>query len=429
MMAWWTRAALLITMLALPLGVAVAQDDEDDKQPTKRTQTIRPATFEKMQAAQEAMDAGDYDKALVSLDKVKENLGSLNDYERATLYNLYASIYYQQDKTERAIEAYKQVLKQEKLPEGLRNSTLFAIAQSYFVLERYDRAIRVLDRWFDMADNPSADSYVLLAQAHYQQEDYPKARDVMLEAMQVARSEGTRVKENWLGLLRAVFYELEEYDKAARILQLLVERYPKESYYMQLAGMYGLMGEQKKQLGVLHAAWTAGMISQSSNLLNLTRLYMVEDAPYPAVRVMTRGFKREIIAPTQENLQLYAQALGLAQQYETQVKVLKRLADDSGDAKHYVFLGQGLSQLGRFEEAAQAFANALASGDTKQPGRVHMQRGQALFNAGQLKQAKNSFQKALNYDDTQGAAQTWMKYVNREIKRRQALQAAGENPS
>ncbi|MHA7834364.1 MAG: tetratricopeptide repeat protein [Algiphilus sp.] len=414
-----------MTVLVLPMGVAGAQDHEDDKQPTKRTQTIRPATFEKMQAAQEAMDAGNYNKALASLDKVKENLDSLNDYERATLYNLYASIYYQQDKTEQAIEAYKQVLKQEKLPEGLRNSTIFAIAQSYFVLERYDRAIRVLERWFEMVESPSADSYMLLAQAHYQQEDYAKARDVMFDALRVARSEGTRVKENWLGLLRAVFYELEDYDKAARILQLLVERYPKESYYVQLAGMYGLMGEQKKQLGVLHAAWTAGMISQSSNLLNLARLYMVEDAPYPAVRVMTKGFKRKIISPTPENLQLYAQALGLAQQYETQVKVLKRLADESGEAKHYVFLGQGLSQLGRFEEAAAAFANALASGDAKQPGRVHMQRGQALFNAGALQQAKDSFQQALNYQDTQNTAQTWMTYVNREIKRREALKEAG----
>lgn len=423
MMAWWTRAALLVVLLALPLAWANAQDDEDDKRPTKRTQTIRPATFEKMQSAQESMDAGDYDKALASLDKVKENLTSLNDYERATLYNLYASIYYQQDKTEQAIEAYKQVLKQEKLPEGLRNSTLFAIAQSYFVLERYDRAIRVLERWFEMVDSPSADSYVLLAQAHYQREDYAKARDVMLEALRVARAEGTAVKENWLGLLRAVFYELEDYDKAARILQILVERFPKEGYYVQLAGMYGLMGEQKKQLGVLHAAWTAGMISQSSNLLNLARLYMVEDAPYPAVRVMTKGFKRGILTPTADNLQLYAQALGLAQQYETQVKVLDRLAKETGDAKHYVFLGQGLSQLGRFEEAAQAFANALATGDAKQPGRVHMQRGQALFNAGQLQQAKDSFQRALNYADTQSTAQTWMTYVNREIKRREALKA------
>ena len=425
MMAWWTRASLLVVLLALPLSGAVAQDDEDGKQPTKRTQTIRPATFEKMQVAQEAMDAGDYNKALASLDKVKENLESLNDYEAATLYNLYASIYYQQDKTQQAIEAYKQVLKQEELPEGLRNSTLFAIAQSYFVLERYDRAIRVLERWFEMVDSPSADSYVLLAQAHYQQEDYAKARDVILDALRVARSEGAQVKENWLGLLRAVFYELGDYEKAARILQLLVERYPKESYYMQLAGMYGLMGEQKKQLGVLHAAWTAGMISQSSNLLNLARLYMVEDAPYPAVRVMTEGFKRKIIATTLDNLQLYAQALGLAQQYETQVKVLERLADDSGEAKHYLFLGQGLSQLGRFEEAAAAFASALATGNASQPGRVHMQHGQALFNAGQLQQAKNSFQQALHYQDTQGTAQTWITYVNREIMRRQALQEAG----
>lgn len=411
-----TLAALMLVLALAPAGELLAQ---------KRTQSIRPAVFEQMEQVQQALDEGAYEKAEAVLDKIAEHEDSLNDYERATLYNLYAQSYYERDQTEKAIEAYVKVLQQEKLPEGMRNSTLFAIAQSYFLLERYDRAIKVLDRWFELAEDPSPDAYVLLAQAHYQLEDYGRAQQVLLRALRSARDQDQPIKENWLGLLRAVLYEQENYAKAARVLELLIKRFPKEDYYIQLSGMYGLMGDRRKQLAVLHAAAVGGMLSDESNMVNLARLYLVEDAPFPAVQILTRGFKDGIIDADAENLQLYAQALGFAKEYDTQVKVLERLAEKTGAARHYVFLGQGLAELGRFTEAAEAFARALATGETRQPGRVHMQRGTALFNAGQLEQARQAFRQALAYEDTASNAENWLTHVEREMQRRQALEQAG----
>ncbi|MES0875429.1 tetratricopeptide repeat protein, partial [Sinimarinibacterium thermocellulolyticum] len=245
----------LIAPLVAGLLIGSAAHAQDSKKPakpqTKQTQFISQAVFKELEKAQQAIDAKDDAAALAALDGVKARGDKLNDYERATLFNLYAAVYYNQGDTPKAIQAYSEVLKTPNLPEGLRDSTLFALAQMYFVIEDYPKAIKVLDQWFKVVSEPSADAHVLLAQAHYQQGDFKAAERALIDALKLAKQKQQAPKENWLALLRAVYYELGDYAKAAKVLEILVAQYPSESYVLQLSGMYGLMGEQKKQLATL----------------------------------------------------------------------------------------------------------------------------------------------------------------------------------
>jgi tetratricopeptide (TPR) repeat protein len=367
-----------------------------------------------------------YPGAIVALDKVKARGDKLNDYERATLYNLYAAVYYNQDDTPRAIASYIEVLKTPNLPEGLRDSTLFALAQMYFVTEDYPKAIATLNQWFATVEDPSADAFVLLAQAHYQLKDYKKAETAIVDGLKVARTKQQAPKENWLALLRAVYYELGDYPKAAKVLEILVAQYPSENYVLQLSGMYGLMGEQKKQLATLHAGYLAGMLTRKNDLLNLARLYMVEDVPYPAVQLLTKAFKDQAIDTEAETLQLYAQALAMAKEYEAQIPVLKRLAELTDEAKHHAFLGQAYAESGQWAEAIKAFQAALKGKDLEDPNGIRMQLGTAQFNAGRLSDARRTFIAASESDKHGQTASNWIKFVGAEIQRREAINAQGQ---
>lgn len=411
------------TLLALVLFLVAAQAWG---QATQRREAIRPTLFEQMQAIQESLEAEDYEQALKGLDEIREDEDSLNGVERATLYNLYASIHSQQGRPEDAIAAYRHVLEIDGLREEMRNRTIFALGQTLFVLEEYERAVRVLERWLERVEGPAPSAYVLLAQGYYQLGGYEQAEKQLLQALRTARARGDAIRENWLGLLRGIYYQMEDYARAARVLELMVQRFPSESYYIQLSGMYGLMGERHKQLAVLHAAAVAGMISDGANLVNLARLYLVEEAPFPAVQVLERGLEDGIIEDSADNLQLYAQALGLAHEYDAQVEVLEALASKSGEAQHYLYLGQGLSELGRYDEAADAFREALNSGEARQPARLRMQLGMALYNAGRLEEARTSFEAAREVKATRRNAEQWLSFVDREKRRREALERQGE---
>ncbi len=424
------RIATVAVMLAVLLGpgaagqARAAEKDKPVKPPTKQTQTLRADTYKKLEVVQQAFDAKDYAGALAGLDALKATEAKLNDYERATLYNLYAAVYYAQDDTQKAIAAYGTVLQQPGLPEGLRDSTLFALAQLYFVIEQYDQAVTTLKQWFAVVPEPSADAYVLLAQAYYQQQKYAEAEAQIIQGLRIAKARQQQPKENWLALLRAVYYELGQYDRSAKVLEILIGLYPKESYYLQLSGMYGLLGNQKAQLATLHAAYQAGMVSKESELLNLARLYLVEEAPYPAVQLLTQGFKDQQLQVNEQNLMLYAQALSFAKEYERQVPVLSKLAQMTGQSRHYLYLGQAQSELGQWAAAAASFRGALDGKGVEDADSVRMQLGTALFNAGRLQEARRMFAAAAASEKYAEAAANWMKFVAAEIERQRAFSAA-----
>ncbi|HCZ49284.1 MAG TPA: hypothetical protein DCZ11_09790 [Gammaproteobacteria bacterium] len=424
------RTAGLVALALLMAGPLHAQDSKKPQKPqTKQTQFISQAVFKDLEKAQQAIDAKDYPGAIAALDVVKAKGDKLNDYERATLFNLYAAVYYNLDDTPKAIASYIEVLKTPNLPEGLRDSTLFALAQMYFVTEDYPKAIQVLNRWFETVPEPSADAYVLLAQAHYQLSDFQKAEKALIDALKLAKAKQQAPKENWLALLRAVYYELGDYAKAAKVLEILVASYPSESYVLQLSGMYGLMGEQKKQLATLHAGYLGGLVTDKGDLLNLARLYLVEDVPYPAVQLLTKAFRDQVIEPEAETLQLYAQALALAQEREAQIPVLKRLAEMTGEARHYAFLGQAQAEAGNWQAAIDAFQSALKGKDLDDPDGIRMQLGTAQFNAGRLSDARRTFIAASESDKHGETAANWIKFVGAEIERKRAMVQMPDEPA
>jgi tetratricopeptide (TPR) repeat protein len=415
-------AALLLGLLLVGVDpVQAAEKEKPVKPPTKMTQTLRQDTYKKLEVVQQAFDAKNYAAALTGLNELKAKEDKLNDYEKATLYNLYAAVWYAQDNTAKAIEAYTTVLKQPNLPEGLRDSTLFALAQMYFVIENYDKAVAILKKWFEVTPEPSADAYVLLAQAWYQQQKYTEAEKEILNGLRVAKAKQQAPKENWLALLRAVYYELNDYAKSAKVLEILIALYPKQSYYLQLSGMYGLMNNQTAQLATLHAAYEAGMVTKQPELLNLARLYLVEEAPYAAVRLLKKGFEAKTIETTAETLQLYAQALSFAKEYEAQIPVLEQLAELTGEAKHYVYLGQAQSELGHWKQAVAAYEKALKGKDVDDAASIRMQLGTALFNAGRLSEARRTFIASAESEKYAESASNWIKFVSSEIERREAL--------
>lgn len=424
-----SRKSILNSILALVVACGIVAVDAKDKDkgkpappPTKQTGVIRAEVYKKMEVAQKAFEAKDYKGSLAALDVLKVTEGKLNDYERATLYNLYAATFYALDNTHKAIEAYTSVLKQPNLPEGLRDSSLYAMAQLYFISEDYPRAIKVVNKWLSVVAEPSPEGYALLAQAYYQTQKYAEAEKALTTSLKISKERGQVPKESALALLRAIYYERKEYAKAAKVLEILVSNYPdKGTYWQQLAGMRGLMDQQRQQLNLMHVAYRGKLLTSESDMLNLARLYMVQDAPNAAVRLLTNGMKTRTIKASTENLQLFAQALALAKEYDKQIPVLKKLADMTGEAKHYSYLGQAYNETGDWKSAAVAFRTALKAKNLDKPADAHMQLGTALFNDNQFSEARSHFVAAAESPTLAQAAGNWIKFVDQEIQRREAV--------
>ena len=81
-------------------GAVYAQEKKKpDQRKTRRTPALRNKVYEKLAAAQAALEIKDFATARKTLDGMLEAGGKneLNSYELANVYNLYAFIYYSEE--------------------------------------------------------------------------------------------------------------------------------------------------------------------------------------------------------------------------------------------------------------------------------------------------------------------------------------------
>lgn len=410
----------------LPFGQVHAEDEapQHADRKTKKTPTLNLKMHEKLQEAQALNEAGDNVGALKLLDELREprKYEKYNSYERAMLWNFYAFIYYSQENYRKTIESYENVLKQEDLPEALEVGTLYSLAQIYFVQEDYRRAVDMLNRWFKVAENPGANAYILLGQGYYQLKDFNKAIPAVEKAIEIARSREKEVKENWYLLLRAMYYEKEDYKKTFDILRILAHEYPKKEYYSQLAAMYGELKQEFNQYSTVAAMNDAKLLNKNAELITYAQFLMQNERPYRAAVVLEKGFKDNIIEKTDRNYKLLGNAWTLAKEDKKAIPAFESAAKLSDNGDLYAALAQSYLNIEDWDKAIVSVNKAFDKGKLKRPDTANVVLGMAYFNQQKYDQSIKAFQAAKKDKRSAKIATQWLRYVQGERDRAKSLE-------
>ena len=254
---------------------------------------MRESVYKKLSEAQIAAEEKRLDDALELIRDISK-MKKLNSYELAQMHSFNAFIYYSQENYAAAIDAYRQVLAQEGLPEALELSTLYTLAQLYLVEEDYKRAVEYLNKWFGRGHNPNPSAYYLLATSYYQLGQYRTALTPIKKAIELgnASESKTKARETWYVLLRGLYFELEDYQNFADVLETMTRLFPKKEYWMQLSSAYGQLDQDAKQLMTLEFVYRQGMFSRGQEYTNLAQLLMQAEIPYRGSVVLEEGFEK-----------------------------------------------------------------------------------------------------------------------------------------
>ena len=285
---------------------AFAQDDKKERK-TKETVAMSQQVYEKLSEIQEMVEAKDYASAQRLVDELKQQK-KLSDYERAQVWNLSAYSFYLQEKYPEAIAAYDMVMKQPDLPEALMMSTLKTKAQLMFTVEDYEGALQVVRQLMQVVEEPSADIYMIEGQALFQLARYDEALVPIKTAIDMYRNQGQVPKENWLLLLRVIYFEQKDYESMIGVVKELIVHYPKDTYVLTLAGIYSELGDTKKQLALTEVLYEKGLLNTASHVTNLANLYLLHGVPYKAAVILEKEMKEEIVESNERNLRLLSQA-------------------------------------------------------------------------------------------------------------------------
>ena len=412
---------------------------EDRK--TRRTPALSEKIYKVLGKAQEQADLNNYGEAMQILqDGLGYKLEKLNSYERAQFYNFRGFLWYSQEKYAEALKAYENVLRQENLPAAMEDTTVYTMAQLYFIKEDFNKSIEMMLRWLEYQPAPTAQPLVLLGQAYYSLGtvdgiseaqavvQFKKGIPYIQKAIDLYIASEKEPKENWYLLLRVMYFEMKENQKVIDILELLVNKWPKKEYWLQLAGMYGEMGSdaksekvrealEKKQLATYETAYRQGFLAKGSELVNMSQLYMYHEAPYWASVVLEKGIKAGTIEKNKKNYENLAQSRINAQDMRQSLEPLRLAADLAKDGELYKKLGQVYMQLDDYTNAAKYFGMALKKGSLKRRDSVAVYQGMCYFNLGKLVKAKKSFEIAAEDKRSRKQARKWISYLIKERKR------------
>ena len=394
---------------------------------TRRTPVLGNKVYEALARSQELVETEkNFTEARKILTKLLASVDrgrlKLNKYELANVWNTVGFLDYSQERYRGAVRSYRKVIANPAdIPLPLLSSTLYTLSQLSFVLENYSAAIRYLRQWFQVSENPGPDSYFLLAQAYYLNDNPRQSLSNALRGKRRAAERGTAMRENWWQLLRVLYYEKKSYGKVIEVLHELVRGWPKKSYWLQLSGMHGHLEQELDQLTALKLLDVQDLLNREKEVTGLASLLLSQDLPYYAAVAIETGIKNGLVEETEKNLELLGSAWQQAREFERALPVLEKAAKLSEKGEIYSRLSAVYMDLYRFADAARAAENGLKKGKLKRADTVQIIRGMSLYNIKEYALAKKAFSEAGKDERSSKLAMQWHDYINRQVEREKLL--------
>ena len=365
-------------------------------------------TSKRPNAARKAYADDDLDGAEAALTRLRER--SLNALERQQAYQLRAYIAAARGDNDAARQHFESAIAQDTMTPSERADARFMVVRLYLADEMWPKAIENLNTWFEIATDPNPISYYLLAFARYQNREFEAA----VEPSQRAVDLTDEPQESWLQLLLALRLTQKDYHASVPLLETLVRRYPKKSYWIGLSTVHGALGDFEEALVPLQLAYTQGYLTEDGDLRRLSQLLLYLGLPYRAAQVVEDGIAQERIEADSEIYELLGNSWIAAREFEKTVDPLSRAAELAEDGDLFVRLAQVQIAREKWAAAALALRRAIELGDLRKPGDAKLLMGIAVYNSDRPRQARTWFTRARAHEDTRNEADQWLLHIERE---------------
>jgi Tfp pilus assembly protein PilF len=404
-------------LVSIPGGNAEAQE----QQQTRQVQALRERVFQALAKAQELMEANDYAGARRELDQVR-GIADLNSYERGQILYFTGLVEYERDNIDGAVRLFEEVVALPDLPQGFRTDTMWALVQLAMAGEQYRKVIEYGNQWLKLAENPSGDPFYLLAVAHYQLKEFRKTIEMVDRAIAIAERDGKHAREDWYALLRAGLHETENNARLRDVLELLVGRWPKKEYWIHLSNVYGILGNERKQLASLEAIYEAGWMDRENEVLQLAQLYLQRGGGFKSAKILEKGMESGLVQRDERNYRLLAQSWMQAQDDRRSIPPLREAAKLAKDGQLSLQLAQSYLNLYEYEECAEAAKAALNRGGLRRPDTANLVLGTCLLELQRYDNAKEAFRAARADPRSRTSADRWIDFIDREVARKRDIQ-------
>lgn len=355
-----------------------------------------------------------YEKAQYELEMGNNNyFRNGRTYEAALLYQLYGQFYAVQSQYTNAVPWFEKALATEKMPRIGAQEVRFQLAQTYFMIGKYENVIPLLDEFIRVGERykypVSARVNLLMSYSHGRLEQYEPSYFHIKQA----NNKSDKPQTDWIEYAFSLAMKLENLDDAEDLgTRLLFLEPNKKKYWNQVSALYFAKEFEVDSLSALELAYENDTLNKESDYLLLAKYYLYQKSPLKSVLVINDGIKKNLIKENEENLKLLSSSYFYSRDLENGIKILVKAEKISDDPELSFRLGTYAFDSEKYELAISSFKIAKDRGWNDIPGRIELITGISYFELDKVEEARSNLILATNFEDTKDTAEGWLSYIN-----------------
>ena len=373
--------------------------------------SLQTGTYSVLNKVHKNIDEGKNDEALEKLKKIIAS-GNIKDYDAAVIYQTIGFVQNNLGDFKASAENFVKALSYEALPEDITHNLYYTVTQLLIYSEKYQEALGYMLKWFANEKEPKPEAYILAATAYYYLENYQEVIAYASKALLLIKTPPL----NWYELLLSGYYETEDLNNAAIILENIIIKYPtKKNYWVQLAGIYQRLGNDKRALAIYELAYLKNFLKKEE-IIQLCKNYLYFEMPYKAAIVLEKEMAIGKIDTSLKMLNMLVDGWILAQENEKAESVFNEIISLYNDEKSRLRLGQLYIENEEWNKATDVLNIELETEDITLISKINLLLGIAQFNTENLPEAKHSFTQALSDKTTKEQAEWWLDHIKRKTE-------------
>lgn len=256
-----------------------------------------------------------------------------------------------------------------------------------------EKTLRYYQAFIDVTPDAQPDELATLGRLYLQAGNNEQAAAWINKSIAAAQAGGGAPDEVLFQLLDRVYVELKDPVQRLNNLEELVKLYPKSEYYSRILAIYGQSTKDDRvvMLNAYRLALGDVGLATVGEYLGYADTALVMGSPGEAMRAMEKGMAAGIVPSAGSNQETLQEAKNAVARDRRDLPRDLQAAAKNPAGEVDVKVGLGFYSIGDWDKAIEAVHRGLAKGGVKRVDDANMLLGAALVELGKYDEAKQAF--------------------------------------
>ncbi|MFM2109726.1 MAG: hypothetical protein ACO266_03865 [Steroidobacteraceae bacterium] len=374
---------------------------------TALAEKVSPAVAKTLQAAQNASKAKKWGECLSNL-RTADGAAGKTAYDSFIINELTAFCALSSNDVATATAAMQTNLSSPFAADKVAQRTR-DLAKVHFNARNYAKTIEI-GRGAIKSGYADADTFLVVAQSYYQQNDYKNAREFTGSWIRDLEKRGQRPKENAIQIYVTSCMRLKDEACTAAGFEKLVTYYPDPAGWANLMQSLFATRNDAAAFNAYRLATEVGAMRTGDDYTEMAQRAIEKGLPGEAQAALEAGFARKAFTEKRDvdrNTRLLATAKERAAADRAALAKADKEAAAGKSADADLRVGQAYMSYGQYPAAVAAIQRGIAKGNASDPAEAQMVLGIAQLKAGNRSEATKAFRAVKGDADIQRVAKLW----------------------